>query len=385
MASFARTDTSILGQWWWTVDRWLLAAVAALMAMGALLILAASPAVAEHIGYSAFYFVKRQFVFIFPAVAVLIGTSLMSVKTVRRGGVVLFLGCLVLTAMTLVVGDQIKGAQRWIDLGFMAIQPVEFLKPGFIIVTAWMFAEQRRVATFPGQKIAVGLLILVIILLTLQPDIGQTMLIVSVWSAQLFMAGLGWMWIAALGASGISLLVSCYFIFPHVGSRIDRFLNPASGDTFQIDTALNAFRNGGPFGRGLGEGTVKNYLPDAHSDFIFAVMGEEFGMVACLLLLGLFAFIVFRSLLHLFNEADHFSFLAVGGLTTLFGLQAIINMGVNLGLLPSKGMTLPFISYGGSSLVATGLVLGMILALTRRQTVGRQARGRVRSKPKSWV
>jgi cell division protein FtsW len=249
----------------------------------------------------------------------------------------------------------------------MSIQPVEFLKPGFIIVTAWMFSEQKRDASFPGQKISLGLLMAVVAMLALQPDIGQSVLIITVWVAQFFMAGLGLVWILGLAGLGLASISAAYFIFPHVASRIDRFLNPASGDTYQIDTAINAFKNGGLLGTGLGEGTVKHHLPDAHADFIFAVMGEEFGTLACLILLGLFAFVVFRALLHLFEDSDHFTFLAVGGLTTLFGLQAIINMGVNLDLLPAKGMTLPLISYGGSSLLATGLVLGMILALTRRQ------------------
>jgi cell division protein FtsW len=370
MASFARTDTSILGQWWWTVDRWMLAAILGLLAIGAVLILAASPAVAEHIGYGAFYFVKRQFLFLIPASGLLVGVSLMSEKGVRRMGVVLFLVCLGLTALTLVVGAEVKGASRWIDLGFMSLQPVEFLKPGFIVVTAWMFSEQKRDTAFPGQRIALGLLVAIIAMLAMQPDIGQSVLIITVWVAQFFMAGLGLMWILGLAGVAGGCITAAYFIFPHVASRIDRFLNPASGDTYQIDTAISAFKNGGLLGTGMGEGTVKHHLPDAHSDFIFAVMGEEFGTLACLILLGLFAFVVFRALLHLFEDSDQFTFLSVGGLTTAFGLQAIINMGVNLDLLPAKGMTLPLISYGGSSLLATGLVLGMILALTRRQRRG---------------
>jgi len=374
MASFARTDTSILGQWWWTVDRWLLAAILGLLAIGAVLILAASPAVAEHIGYSAFYFVRRQFLFLVPSLCLLIGVSLLSGKAVRRLGVVLFVVCLGLTFLTLFVGAEVKGASRWINLGIMSLQPVEFLKPGFIILTAWMFSEQRRDPSFPGQKIALGLLLAIVGILALQPDIGQSVLIITVWVAQFFMAGLGLMWIIGLAGVAAGGITAAYFIFPHVASRIDRFLNPASGDTYQIDTAINAFKNGGLFGTGMGEGTVKHHLPDAHSDFIFAVMGEEFGTLACLILLGLFAFVVFRSLLHLFEDSDRFTFLSVGGLTTMFGLQAVINMGVNLDLLPAKGMTLPLISYGGSSLLATGLVLGMILALTRRRRRGVVAR-----------
>lgn len=374
MASFARTDTSVLGQWWWTVDRWLLAAIFALLAIGAVLILAASPSVAERIGYGAFYFVRRQFLFILPAVALTIGVSLLSPKMVRRGGVILFFVCFALTVLTLFIGDEVKGASRWINLGVMHLQPVEFLKPGFVVLTAWMFAEHKRDASFPGQKIALGLLVAIVGVLAAQPDIGQSVLISTVWVAMFFMAGLGWKWIVGMGAGATSALGAAYFIFPHVSSRIDRFLHPASGDTYQIDTAIRAFKHGGLLGTGMGEGTVKHYLPDAHSDFIFAVMGEEFGVFACLILIGLFAFVVFRALLHLFEEEDRFSFLAVGGLTTMFGLQSIINMGVNLDLLPAKGMTLPFISYGGSSMMATGLVLGTILALTRRQ----KTRGRVR-------
>jgi cell division protein FtsW len=372
MASFARTDTSLLGQWWWTVDRWMLASVIALMAIGALLILAASPAVAENHGSEAYYFVIRQFLFLIPATGLLITFSLMGQKTLRRVGVLLFITCLVLTFATLFIGVEIKGSRRWIDVGILALQPSEFLKPGFVIFTAWMFAEQRRNPKFPGRKIAFGCLAAVLVLLINQPDIGQSVLITSVWLAQLFMAGLGWLWIVSILGGGLTGIVALYFIFPHVASRIDRFLDPSSGDTYQIDTALNAFRSGGLLGKGLGEGTVKHYLPDAHSDFIFAVAGEEFGMIACLILIGIFAFVVFRGLLHLFEESDHFSFFAVGGLTTLFGVQAIINMGVNLDLLPAKGMTLPLISYGGSSLLAMGIVLGMLLSLTRRQVTARR-------------
>jgi len=367
MIGIARTDTSIIGRWWWTVDRWMLLAVALLIALGAILLMAASPAVADRLGLDTFYFARRQFSFLVFALVLLVGTALLSPVGVRRVAVAGFVVALGLMTLTLMTGAPINGARRWLDLGPVIFQPSEFVKPTFAVVTAWVLARQQRATEFPGKLVATALLVVVFGLLLAQPDIGMMTVIGAVWFIQLFMAGLPLPWLVGLVALGAAGAATAYLVMPHVASRVDHFLDPASGDSYQIDTALQAFGLGGLFGRGPGEGVVKQVLPDAHTDFVFAVAGEEFGLVACLLLVGLFAAIVLRGLSWALRENNYFVLLAASGLVTQFGLQAVINMGVNLRLLPTKGMTLPFISYGGSSLLALALGMGMILALTRRR------------------
>jgi cell division protein FtsW len=363
----ARTDTSLVGRWWWTVDRWSLVALGALFAAGALLVMAASPAVAERIGLDSFHFVRRQAVYLFPAIAVMIVVSLSSPLTVRRIAVVGFAITIALMILTLLAGNEVKGARRWLSIVGFVVQPSEFIKPFFAVVAAWMFAEQQRGEGFPGYIISTVLMTLVCGLLILQPDFGMTVVVAAVWFAQFFMAGMPMTWIIVMGFVGVAGLASAYALLPHVASRIDRFLDPSSGDSFQVDTALSAFRTGGLTGRGPGEGTVKGILPDAHTDFIFAVAGEEFGMIACLALVALFAFIVLRGFSRMLMERNAFVMLAGAGLLVQFGIQAFVNMGVNLRLLPAKGMTLPFVSYGGSSLLALAIGMGMVLALTRKR------------------
>lgn len=370
MTSFARTDTSLMGRWWWTVDRWTLLSLIALMGFGAVLMLAASPAAAERIGLKSFQLASRQIMLLPLAAALLIGMSLATPRWVRRIACFGLIGSLLLLALTLVVGAETKGATRWINLAGLSLQPSEFVKPCFAVVTAWMFSLQREENGIPGTKIAIGLWLLVISLLLLQPDLGQAVLVSTIWGAQLFLAGLPLAWIAGLAVLGAGGLVAAYFALPHVTERIDSFLDPASGDRYQINRSLEAFVNGGPFGRGPGEGTVKAQLPDAHSDFIFAVAGEELGTIACLIILGLFAFVVLRGFARLMGENSLFVLLAASGLLVQFGLQAFINMASTLHLMPTKGMTLPFLSYGGSSLMALALGMGMLLALTRRRVGG---------------
>lgn len=367
MLSFARTDKSLVGRWWWTVDLWSLAAVAALTVFGIMLALAASPSVADRIGLDSFHFVRRQMLFMAPSALILLTVSMATPRTVRRLAVVLFLAVLIAMVLTLVAGVEAKGARRWISLAGLSLQPSEFVKPTFAVVTAWMFAEARKGAGFPGNHIAVGLYLLVIGILLMQPDMGMTVVVSAVWFSQLALAGLPMIWITVLLGVSIAGMGAAYFTFPHVASRVDRFIDPASGDSYQIDKALEAFTNGGLFGRGPGEGTVKAVLPDAHTDFIFAVVGEEMGLVACLAIVALFAFVVLRGFSRLMQERSLFVLLAGAGLLVQFGLQAIINMGSTLRLIPTKGMTLPFISYGGSSMLALALGMGMILALTRRR------------------
>ncbi len=367
MLTVARTDTSVIGRWWWTVDRWMLAALALLVVVGALLTLAASPAVAERIGLGSFHFAQRHLLFLLPAAGVAFAVSLLSLRGVRRLAVAGFGVSFLLLVATLLVGPEVKGATRWLYVGGISVQPSEFVKPFFVVVSAWLFSEQRRQEGIPGDAIAIGLALLVIGCLVLQPDYGMTAVVSAVWGAQFFVAGLSLVWIAALVALAIGGGVLAYMYVPHVTSRVDRFLHPEGADTYQIDTALRAFADGGLLGRGPGEGVVKRVLPDAHTDFIFAVAGEEYGVIVCLLIVALFAFIVLRGFSRALRQDNLFVLLAAGGLLIQFGLQALINMGVNLNLLPTKGMTLPFISYGGSSLLALALAMGMVLALTRRR------------------
>lgn len=364
----SRAERTVLGEWWWTVDRLLLGAIAALMVIGIVLALAASPPVAARLGIpDPFHFVNRQVIFLIPAALVLIGTSFLSPRQLRRTSLVLFLVFLALLFATLVIGPEVKGSRRWISLAGITIQPSEFLKPSFVIIAAWLFSESVRRPEMPGQLLAFGLLGVVITPLILQPDFGQTMLISLVWGGLFFLAGLRLFWVVGLGGLGVGGLYIAYLSVPHVTKRIDRFLNPDSGDTYQVDLAINSFLNGGWLGQGPGEGTLKRIIPDGHTDFIFAVAGEEFGAVLCLMLVGLFAFIVLRALFHAMENEDPFIRFAVSGLAMLFGLQSAINMMVNLHLMPAKGMTLPFVSYGGSSLLSLAYGMGMLIALTRRR------------------
>lgn len=367
MIRLARTNRSHIAQWWWTVDKWTLFSLLSLMLIGGVLALAASPAVAMRIHLPPFHFVYRQMFFFLPAVGTIVCVSLLNVRQVRRLAAVVFLVSFTLMILTLLIGPEVKGAHRWLQLGPVSLQPSEFVKPSFIVLVAWMFAEAQRVPGFPGTIIALTLYGMVVSVLAMQPDFGQLMLVTMVFGAIFFMTGLSWRWIGSLATVAIIGALAAYTLSPHVTSRVDRFLNPDSGDTYQIDRALDAFHTGGLFGRGPGEGEVKRILPDAHTDFIFAVAAEEYGVLSGLIIIGVFSFIVLRILRRAMNEQDMFIQFASCGLVALFGLQALINMAVNVNLIPAKGMTLPFISYGGSSLIALGLTMGMLLALTRRR------------------
>ena len=368
MNTFARTDRSVMGLWWWTVDRWTLVALILLMCIGALLVLAASPAVATHLKLDSFYLVRHHFALLLPATFILLSVSLLTPVGVRRLAIVGFLIAIALTALTLVDGSEIKGARRWIDLLGLSIQPSEFVKPCFAVVAAWMFAEQHGKRRVPGNLVAIALYLGIVILLMAQPDFGMTFVVSVTWFAQFVLAGLPLLWIGSMMVVGVSGIVGAYFMFPHVANRIDGFLNPAGGDSYQVDRSLEAFVNGGLYGVGPGEGTVKQVLPDAHSDFVFAVAGEEFGLIACLIIVLLFTFVVLRGYARLLRETNLFVLLSAAGIITDFGLQAIINMASTLHLMPTKGMTLPFISYGGSSFLALALAMGMFLSLTRRRS-----------------
>jgi cell division protein FtsW len=371
MSTFARTDTSLLARWWWTVDHWTLGALLLLIGLGLVLTMAASTAVATGKGLDAFYFAQRQFIYLPAALCVLLATSLLSPTGVRRIAAVVFVIGFALTAMTLFTGAEVKGATRWVRFGGVSLQPSEMLKVGYAVVSAWIVAESRAQDRSWGYYASAATMLAVAGVLVLQPDIGTTVLIAAVWSIQVFLAGLPLALVFVVVLLFAGGAAAAYFSFDHVRYRVDHFFDPTTGDGFQISRALDAFKSGGLFGRGPGEGQVKDYLPDAHADFIFAVAGEEFGLAFCLLLLAIFAFVVIRGFSRALKAEDIFVVLASAGLLALFGMQALMNIASSTHLIPPKGITLPFISYGGSSTLAMAWAMGMVLALTRERREGR--------------
>jgi cell division protein FtsW len=373
MPVLSRADTSVLGRWWWTVDRWTLVAITVLIGFGYIMMLAASPAVAERIGQARDVFILKQVVFLILAALIVVAVSLLTPRGVRRVAVAGCLLALLLTALTLVMGAEIKGARRWISLPGMSLQPSEFLKPCFAVTAAWLLAEGRRGTGFPGMAITLGVFLLIALLLKSQPDMGMLAVLVGVLFLQLFVYGMHLAFVGA-GAAVIGLgAVGAYSIFPHVRARVSAFMDFSDAGNYQVKRALEAFGNGGLLGRGPGVGDVKDVIPDAHADFVFAVAGEEFGLIISLVILGVFAFIVLRGMLRAQQDSDLFVMLSASGLACGFGLQAFVNMASTLHLIPTKGMTLPFISYGGSSVVAVALGMGMLLALTRHRHPGEPA------------
>jgi cell division protein FtsW len=366
----SRLERTPFAAWWWTIDRFSLGALGAIMLGGIVLSLAASPPVATRIGLDAFYFVHRHVLYLAPAIAVLVAVSFLSPRRIRRLALIVFLVSLAMTVATLFIGAEVKGARRWIVLAGINIQPSEFLKPAFVILCAFLFAESGRKPDMPATTLSLLLLAGVVTVLVLQPDFGQTLLMAMVWGALFFMAGMRLIWVVGLGGAAAAGLFAAYETAPHVARRINRFLDHTSGDTFQIDAAVESFYRGSWFGQGPGEGTVKRILPDSHADFVFAVAAEEFGIVLCLVLVFLFAFIVIRALGKAMRNDDPFSRFSIAGLAILFGAQSAINMAVNLALIPAKGMTLPFISYGGSSMISLAYGMGMLLAFTRERPRG---------------
>lgn len=366
--AFARSDRSKVGMWWWTTDRWLLGAVVILLALGVLLSFAASPAAAARMNVGdPFHFAVRQSVFAVAAAIVLLSVSMMDVRGVRRTAFFVYLISIVVMVALPFIGHEAKGATRWIHIAGFTFQPSEFMKPALIVLVAWMFAEGQKGQGVPGVSIAFALYGLSVGLLLIQPDVGQTVLITVAFGAAFWMAGVPLSWVMLLGGAAVIGLSSTYYLFPHVASRVDRFLRPEQADTHQVDRAAEAIAAGGLFGRGPGEGVMKRHVPDLHTDFIYSVAAEEYGLVFSLLLISLFAFIVIRGLYRAMKLTDPFEQVAAAGLFVLIGQQTFINVAVNLHMIPTKGMTLPFISYGGSSMLAIALTMGMALALTRRR------------------
>lgn len=367
--AFSRNDQSPLAKWFWTVDRGLLAAALTLMGLGVALSFASSPAaiLADQSISDPFHYSWRMMVWASGGLVLMLTTSLLSPRGVRRIAVLGLLGAIVVMAALPFIGNEVKGAARWINLGPFSLQPSEFAKPSLIVFAAWMFSEAQKGQGVPGVSIAFGAWALTVALLLIQPDIGQTLLITTTFMAVFFMAGVPLKWVMALGAAGAAGVVGLYFAFSHMRDRLSRFFSPETTDTHQIDRASEAIRAGGLVGRGVGEGVMKRHVPDLHTDFIYSVGAEEFGLVLSLTMIGLYAFIVLRGMRKAMKLNDSFEQTAAAGLFMLVGLQACINVAVNLNLIPTKGMTLPFISYGGSSMMAMGLTMGFALALTRRR------------------
>ena len=362
----SRAERSLLADWWFTVDRVLLASLLVIAGAGLLLSLAASPSMAVKRGLPPYHFVERHLLFALAGVALMLVVSTLSPRAVRRLALVVMAGALAMMVLVLLDGREINGARRWLHMGAYSLQPSELAKPAFVVLSAWLFAEAERRPDIPATAIACALYFTFAGLLVLQPDVGQTLLVSLLWCALFLLAGRPFGWFLALAAVISGGLVAAYYTFGYVRWRIDRFLNPSLGESFQTDRALQSFIEGGFFGKGPGEGTIKTVLPDAHTDFIFAVIAEEYGTLACLVIVGLFALVTVRAFSRLSGQPDGFQRLAGAGLALLFALQAIANMAVNVGLVPAKGITLPFISSGGSSTLGIGLAMGILLAVTRR-------------------
>jgi cell division protein FtsW len=370
----SRVQRGAVAEWFWTIDRIFLAAFVLLLGVGFMLSFSASPPEAERLGLESFYFVKRHGVFLLPTLAIMVSVSFLSPRQVRRTALLILAASIVLMVLALFFGIEVKGSRRWVSVLGLSIQPSEFMKPAFVVICAWLFSEHARHPEIPGNLFAIIIFGIVAALLIAQPDFGQTMLTGMIWGGMFFLAGISWSWIFMLAGLAAGGFFAAYSVFPHVAGRVDRFLT-GEGDTFQVDTAREAIIRGDWFGQGPGEGTIKRILPDSHTDFVFSVAAEEFGIIFCMCLVLLFAFIVLRGFSHANRDRDDFSRLAISGLALQIGLQSMINICVNLRLMPAKGMTLPFISYGGSSMFAIALTAGFLLALTRRRPETR-SRGR---------
>jgi len=369
-ARLGRSDTSALGRWFWEIDKLLLILVAVLIAIGLIAVAAASPAAATRysgggLTFAPLHYFYRQLAWTLIAVPVMIAVSMLPKATARRlslFGAVLFIGLLFLVPF---FGQEVNGARRWLGVGFTQFQPSEFLKPLYIVAVAWLLSLKEKDQSLPMVPLTAAVTGLIALLLMQQPNFGETLIFVAAWVLLLALSGAPMRFLYMLAAAGLALLVLAYFLYPVATARIDGFLF-AAGDNYQVESALRTLTAGGLFGAGPGAGTRKFHLPEPHTDYVFSVIGEEFGIIACLAIAILYMTIVARVLIRLLHEEDKFLVLAAAGLVCQFGLQALINMAVNVNIAPSKGMTLPFISYGGSSMVALSIGFGLLLAFSRR-------------------
>lgn len=361
---FNRTDRSFVSIWWWTIDRTILSLALLLCVAGLFMVMAASPTIALKIGYNEWHFVIRHAVFLVLCLILMVSMAMLNEGMIRVVGILGLIATMIMIGMTLMIGDEVKGATRWISLGAFKIQPSEFAKPCFAITCAWLLSMWREEQNFPGWIISIGLLGLMVLLLVLQPDIGMTILFVMTWAMLIFLAGMPIGQVISLAALAPIAGYLAYIFMPHVTIRVNKFLN---GTNDQADIAMESFSHGGLLGVGASEGVIKKYLPDAHADFIFAVTAEEYGVLICIALIICYIIVVQRGFAHAQTSNSLFRTLAIAGLTLQFGLQAAIHMASSVQLIPTKGMTLPFISYGGSSLMTSGLTIGLLIALTRHR------------------
>jgi cell division protein FtsW len=359
-----RTDRSLVGVWWWTVDRGLLLSTVMLMVMGILLVMAAGPAVADLIKLPSQHFTMRQITFIIPSLVLMLTVSMLEPRPIRALSLVSLAVVMGLMVLAIVAGSEIKGATRWISIMGFNLQPSEFAKPLFAVVSAWLLTLWREGEDFPGWIYSTGLLAAIVTILVLQPDIGMTVVVVMTWGFQMFLAGMPMLFVIGAVALAPLALFTAYKTLDHVKVRIDKFFE---GGSWQVDQARQSFAEGGIFGVGPGDGTIKLHLPDAHSDFIFAVAAEEYGAIACIALLCVYGFVVIRGFARAMSDEGLFCLIAGSSLVMQLGVQASIHMASSVDLIPTKGMTLPFVSYGGSSMLASSLTMGLLLAITRRR------------------
>lgn len=367
---FVKRDTSIFGRWWWTVDHYLLAAVLMLIVIGIMLSFSASPGVAHRIGFPKFFFVKRHLVMVPLSIFLMVFVSLLSPQNIKKFALLTIIVGVFLLMLTFFVGNEVKGAKRWLMILGLSIQPSEFIKPALALVVAWLLAERQADNKFPGVSISCFLVGAILVLLIMQPDIGMTTVILATFLVQLFIAGMPLAIVLISILFGVVGIISSYFFIPHVTKRIDAFLHPELTDPdqmYQIKQSIEAFHHGRWFGCGPGEGIVKRLVPDAHTDFVFSVAGEEYGLFLCIAIIFLFGFIIVRPILRSYKDQNLFVAFGVAGISVQLGIQTFVNIATTLHLIPTKGMTMPFISYGGSSMLAVSIAMGMILALTRKR------------------